>query len=142
MVAPHTHLHPAPCPVPLGQQAHPSRAGRWPPSPRGPSRSSCRRLLTPGSAGSVLRAGWVGLLVSEGRGPPGGGPGEQRGSAAQMGVLAPGPAADSSPGASPSRRPAWAVLATRLCWFCRHRLPQVPVPPAPGSGINKQCSIF
>nr|XP_033713583.1 PDZ and LIM domain protein 2 isoform X4 [Tursiops truncatus] len=30
-------------------------------------------------------------------------------------------------------RPAWAVLATRLCWFCRHRLPQVPVPPAPGS---------
>lgn len=56
-----------------------------------------------------------GPLVSEGREPPGVGPGEQPGLAAQTGVWPRAPAADSSPGASLSRRPASAVLATPLC---------------------------
>lgn len=115
-----------PVPVPLGAAAHPSRAGCWPPSLLGPSRSSCWWLLVQQGEPAGQR----------GLGAPWCWPGEQLSLAAQMGVLAQGPTADSSPGASPSHRPASALLATQRCWYCRHRPPRVPVPPAPGSGTT------
>lgn len=115
-----------PVPVPLWAAAHPSRAGRWPPSLLRPSRSSCWRLWRQQGEPAGQR----------GLGAPWCWPGEQLSLAAQIGVLAQGPTADSSPGASPSHRPASALLATRRYWYCRHRPPRVPVPPAPGSGTT------
>ena len=115
-----------PVPVPLWAAAHPSRAGCWPPSLLGPSRSSYWLLLVQQGEPAGQR----------GPGAPWCWPEEQLSLAAQMGVLAQGPTADSSPGASPSHRPASALLATQRCWYCRHRPPRVPVPPAPGSGTT------